>query len=376
MEENRCCSTCGALLDEDAMFCAECGTKIINIVNQGCFCSNCGFQNELENMFCSNCGRKMQEEAESYIDADYDEDYDDDYYDDEWIEESKTKTSRKWLIIIIVIFSCIILTAVGTLYLYLENQKESQKEEENISEDYTDFSEHSDENAEVVFDEIQVEKPIEEDAIEESTEEFIAGIITLDVEEQEEIEEAINFYMYAMVAGAGIRTMVSAGSYDVYDIEIEEAEAVEQDTLRITGMVMDGAAYEKSEGNFCYYFFELLLKNDSSNDEGYQVDEIEKWEMYLSPYSNSQYLTTGSISYDSSDITTIPANADATYLRYMRNEIYARHGYTFKDSELAKYFEAQEWYEATTDYVEESELNKYELANIELIVELESKISN
>lgn len=54
-------------------------------------------------------------------------------------------------------------------------------------------------------------------------------------------------------------------------------------------------------------------------------------------------------------------------LKLMRNEIFARYGYTFKkDGEMDKYFREQEWYSAQYKEVE-AFLTEIELYNIELI---------
>lgn len=55
-------------------------------------------------------------------------------------------------------------------------------------------------------------------------------------------------------------------------------------------------------------------------------------------------------------------------LRYIINEIYARHGYIFKDEEFNEYFENKSWYSKNYDF-DEKDFNKYEAYNIDLIVQ-------
>ena len=58
-------------------------------------------------------------------------------------------------------------------------------------------------------------------------------------------------------------------------------------------------------------------------------------------------------------------------LEIMRNEIFARHGYSFvKKKELREYFENQAWYVAKTDDVK-ADLTPLEKKNIALILRLE-----
>lgn len=52
----RTCSNCGAPLDNDALFCTECGTKAAPI---GMQCPNCGAAVENNSAFCPECGTPM-----------------------------------------------------------------------------------------------------------------------------------------------------------------------------------------------------------------------------------------------------------------------------------------------------------------------------
>ena len=85
---------------------------------------------------------------------------------------------------------------------------------------------------------------------------------------------------------------------------------------------------------------------------------------YLLPYSNSKYLT-----YDDLD------HLDREHLCFARNEIYARHGWSFSVPQIAEFFSTKSWYEGTTlpanfNY---NVLNEYEQANIKLIVDYEAR---
>ncbi len=65
-------------------------------------------------------------------------------------------------------------------------------------------------------------------------------------------------------------------------------------------------------------------------------------------------------------------NASKGQLKIMRNEIFARHGFTFKTDKMKKYFEDCEWFKATKNDVN-SELSDIENANIKLISSYEKK---
>lgn len=57
-------------------------------------------------------------------------------------------------------------------------------------------------------------------------------------------------------------------------------------------------------------------------------------------------------------------------LRVLRNEIYARRGRVFKDKELQKYFEAQNWYRPNPDFKDDM-LSETESKNLAIIKEVE-----
>lgn len=62
-------------------------------------------------------------------------------------------------------------------------------------------------------------------------------------------------------------------------------------------------------------------------------------------------------------------------LGYARNEIYARHGFAFKkNGKYDNFYTQYDWYnEIEHGAVSDSDLNEYEVANIDLIVQVEEK---
>lgn len=86
-------------------------------------------------------------------------------------------------------------------------------------------------------------------------------------------------------------------------------------------------------------------------------------EDYILPESDSKY-------YTKKDLKKLTKKE----VKLARNEIYARHGRKFtKDEEVIKYFNSKDWYEGTKKEVSDSELNKYEIANRDLIVKYEKE---
>ncbi len=84
---------------------------------------------------------------------------------------------------------------------------------------------------------------------------------------------------------------------------------------------------------------------------------------YILPDSSTRYLTEDELSGLSLD-----------ELRKARNEIYARHGRKFDNTELQNYFNGKSWYNGTInpdDFDDDNILNDYEKENIKLIQSLE-----
>jgi hypothetical protein len=62
-------------------------------------------------------------------------------------------------------------------------------------------------------------------------------------------------------------------------------------------------------------------------------------------------------------------------IELLRNEIFARHGYNFKNQRLNEYFSQFSWHKSTSDQTFNSdELNKFENHNIQLFRKVENKI--
>lgn len=55
---------------------------------------------------------------------------------------------------------------------------------------------------------------------------------------------------------------------------------------------------------------------------------------------------------------------DSGQIRVLKNSVYARHGYIFKDARLKRYFTSLGWYRPRKKTVSASEMNRYEQANV------------
>lgn len=94
------------------------------------------------------------------------------------------------------------------------------------------------------------------------------------------------------------------------------------------------------------------------------LDEVEKSEngTYILEDSDTRYVTEDEV-----------ASLSPEEVRLAKNEIYARHGRIFDSEDLKEYFESQSWYhgEIEPEDFDESVLNDYERANIDLLVSYE-----
>lgn len=94
-----------------------------------------------------------------------------------------------------------------------------------------------------------------------------------------------------------------------------------------------------------------------------------------SPIEQTDYILPG-VDTGYIDRAVLEAMTDEE-LRLARNEIYARHGRKFDSPELDQYFRSTSWYVPTYspeefDALGDSVLNQYEIANRDLIVEIEA----
>ena len=116
-------------------------------------------------------------------------------------------------------------------------------------------------------------------------------------------------------------------------------------------------------------------QNNSQNNEDEYQEYVEVDENDYSGYENyEEYMIPNSDIYLVNDADTRYLSAEE--LRIARNEIYARHGYIFKDPALNEYFLQQSWYvpRYTINEWNENWLNETEKANVQFIKKIEAMI--
>lgn len=110
-------------------------------------------------------------------------------------------------------------------------------------------------------------------------------------------------------------------------------------------------SYDATGRDLSNYYYAVDYYSSNYNDSN----------AYLFPGSDSAYIDPEELS-----------GCTDSQLAYIRNEIFARHGYIFKTDKYNNYFESKSWYHPNsyaTDNV--NDLNAYEKYNVELIKSLE-----
>lgn len=142
------------------------------------------------------------------------------------------------------------------------------------------------------------------------------------------------FYVYPKIMTDG---NTSKKSVSTKEVEVAKKEEKKKETSDKTS---DKTSKQKTE------------KHDNSQTKVVNKEQSPK--NYLLPNSNNMKLT-----------NEVIGKLSTNELSLARNEIYARHGYIFKSSDLNKYFSAKSWYNPDPTY--NGNLNEIEKYNINFI---------
>ena len=196
---------------------------------------------------------------------------------------------------------------------------------------------------------------------------FVDGLKVIQVAEQE--------YNYGSSQYNYVTVMTlkddSEHIYVVYYIG-KSIELVQGDYARIIAMPIEYSSYKNLENNSVLSLVMVASVAENSDQKeitnGYFSDEPDysgiaentntQDDYYIFPDSDSRYYT--------EDELRMCADEE---LRLGRNEIYARHGYIFGSADLNSYFQSMNWYHGylTADQFDDSVLNEYERANLDMI---------
>jgi len=131
-----------------------------------------------------------------------------------------------------------------------------------------------------------------------------------------------------------------------------------------TKLDSDSSSFPNIAGDWIYFYDDSASQYCRIRTDGTGKEFLTpKSDTYLLPESSARYLADSEISSMSKD-----------QLALARNEIFARHGYVFTNQYYKDYFSSKSWYVPNPSFKGDfSELNQYEVYNVQLIQKYESK---
>lgn len=174
-----------------------------------------------------------------------------------------------------------------------------------------------------------------------------------------------------------------AGVYDITYIDLGETLSVTD----VNGFTAEEPVFLMLS-NPVDLSYDLRVLYNSEDEQNRIMDEIimdimGEFEENHDETNNTEVLNEteesedGTYILEDSDIRYVTEDEVASLspeeIRLAKNEIYARHGRIFDSEDLQEYFESQSWYygEIAPEDFDESVLNEYERANIDLLVSYE-----
>lgn len=333
-------------------------------------CEKCGAEFE-EGIFCPECGTRYRNNIEENIN-DQRRQAINNYYNEERVlhntdslqKHSQRRRKQKnqyfkkirfWMSIILLI----LLIIAGILFVkQLDKSEESlkdktrEKAEAPISlEEAGGFAAWKEDGfSKVVRTDLVMKLPVEEEndtkctAVIKAAEENVIAIMQKD--------------------GAEVKDWNWMDNGAAQEIAADEASF--KATLAYTG--------EETEEKYPIFFvsdienYSLSDKEKADNNtEDEKQEESEAKNEYIFPDSDKKYLSEDEI-----------RSVDVDKLAFGRNEIFARHGYIFKNETYQEYFEGTSWYKGTvtaSEFDEDAVFNDQEKKNVELIKSIEDEVN-
>ena len=394
------CQNCGKEFKDGMKFCTNCGVPIRissdsahidnseSDISEGMTGKNPIVQDDSVNV---TAGEKISVEKDT----------------DSSVVQSGFFDKKKYLILIIIVVAAVAIGLVvkllgnrgnnitdDTTYEYEEvaNNNLDKDNLENTNDDADDeFYEESDEDSEKNSDRGEKKEDIDSDKVEAEV-----------LEIREKYNQIMENYNAGKYSEYGIRDNVAA-CWDEDDIVIIMADSdVDDYGYSRYYYFSEGEiffAYYEAADSYRFYFKDGSLirirycEDAYYNDDAVNIDnpddfgnwqkkvksmgydfvsEAESFEEYMELTADDYILPDSSTSYlTKADLRGLSKDE----CRIARNEIYARHGRKFEDETLQAYFNSLDWYTPSIepDDFDESMLNKYEVANRDLIVKYEEK---
>lgn len=271
-------------------------------------CKKCGTENKDGMKYCKYCGNDLLNQEANY---------------DSNNEVKKSSKLNSILITLIVI--TVTFIAVVVVLFFISTNNSSETEDVSLSQNTT-----------------HVTVSTETESITDST-------------AQETTESVINVpNVIGMKISDACQKLNDKGIN--YSISYSNSDTVEKD------FVISQSPYTNSKISSDE---KIILYVSKGGDGNYSSASS-----YVGNSNTSEYILNGSDSryIGKSEIS----NMDNKTMELALNEIYARHGRKFNTKEISDYFNSKSWYHGTIEPNDfsESVINKYERANIDLIVEV------
>lgn len=331
------------------------------------FCEKCGSELQDDWKICPNCGEPVPEEKEENITeqsrevltdnkAENTEHFGDSATQSTYV--SNNKKNNKGIIVGVVVA----LIVIGVAFFFLLGKKDKKvdvpKEDKKTETEETDFSKQDLE--ELIGKTAEDVKKTGLVEMGDSGEfEGLSGSITVRIEDGQ-----VN---YIAITGDKTKTPLFHGVS--LGMTEEEANSKLVDTYAQASNQTDNMRVYNSDKKASVYLGFTDGKVDSityrpmEDTEG-QNDQAQE---YIFPDSDKKYLSEDEV-----------RSVDASQLSLGRNEIFARHGYIFKDDSINQYFAGKSWYQGTVpadQFDMDSVFNDFEKKNVELIKKVENEVN-
>lgn len=280
-------------------------------------CNRCGTENNHSDMFCKNCGNNLSQQKNNYQNQ---MNYSDNF-------EYKNTNKKSYKIPIIIAVTAVVVIAIGAGVFFLLSSgilggSSGQVEETTVSPTQQT--------------EITTEAPT---TIPETKPTTVSMAVIPDVVGMKSVDA------YNALNSAGVR----------YSVTLTYSDTVASDYV-ISQSPTSGNTISKNDRVIIY-----LSKGPENQIATYYPENYANSDEYVLIGSDMRYI-------DKSEVYCLSKDN----MEIALNEIYARHGRKFASQELSNYFNSKSWYRGTVEPSDfnENVFNKYELANINTILEV------
>ena len=280
-------------------------------------CNRCGTENNHSDMFCKNCGNNLSQQKNNYQNQ---MNYSDNF-------EYKNTNKKSYKIPIIIAVTAVVVIAIGAGVFFLLSSGILGGSSGQVEETTVPSTQQT---------EITTEAPT---TIPETKPTTVSMAVIPDVVGMKSVDA------YNALNSAGVR----------YSVTLTYSDTVASDYV-ISQSPTSGNTISKNDRVIIY-----LSKGPENQIATYYPENYANSDEYVLVGSDMRYI-------DKSEVYCLSKDN----MEIALNEIYARHGRKFASQELSNYFNSKIWYRGTVEPSDfnENVFNKYELANINTILEV------